>query len=98
MIIDPQAYISFTSDKQHFTPTLINFLEFVKRFVPPKKEYAHFNKGLLERFVWEHNVDLQKSWKFINTNSDGSKGMLMVYDVKECLALLSQVKNIANVQ
>ncbi|VAX35470.1 hypothetical protein MNBD_UNCLBAC01-744 [hydrothermal vent metagenome] len=81
LIIDPQAYISYTADNKHFTLQLKNYLELVTQKIQPIKEYAHFSPALLERFVLEHNDDLRKSLDFLKVNKDGRLGRLRVYDL-----------------
>jgi len=89
LIIDPQAYISKTDNKERFNLKLAGFLNFIYTKVPPVKVYPHFNKELLERFVLEHNVNLGQSLSFINANKDGKLGALYVYDIDKALAIMS---------
>ena len=93
IIVDPQAYISYTEDKRRFTPKLENYLEFLVRYAPPLKEYDHFSPGALKRFVLEHNIDLETSLSFLKRNKDGELGKLRVYDIKESLILMRQTSN-----
>ena len=88
VVIDPQAYISYTQDGRRFSPPLKNFLEFITRNVRPYQVYPHFNKALLERFVLEHNEDLKRSMAFLQTNQDGQLGALRVYDIRDCILAL----------
>ena len=89
LIIDPQAYVSFTEDGQRFTPQLKSYLGFIQKQVKPIKIYPHFNPALLERFVLEHNENLRRSLTFLSHNQRGQLGALRVYDLRECLLLLS---------
>ena len=92
MIIDPQAYVSFTDDGWRFSPRLKGYLSFIHEHVKPIKIYPHFNQALLERFVLEHNENLERSLAFLNQNERHEpRGALLVYDVKECLKAMEEV-------
>ena len=91
LFLDPQAYVSFTDDGWRFTPRLKGYLGFIHDFVKPIRIYPHFNKALLERFVLEHNENLERSLVFLTQNPRHEpRGALFVYDVKECLAAIEQ--------
>lgn len=89
LIVDPQAYISFTEDGRKFTPRLKGYLRFITNNIQPIKAYQHFNRPILERFVFEHNENLKHSLQFLNSG-DVSLGQLRVYDMKECVAIIDQ--------
>ncbi len=93
LVIDPQAYISFTQDGLRFSPQLKGYLEFIVRKIPPVKVYRHFNPELLERFVLEHNVNLRRSLNFLNANTKGQLGMMRVYDMKQCVTIMKQISD-----
>ncbi len=88
IIIDPQAYISYTDDNFRFTPQLESFLQFIFENVPPVKEYDHFSQDLLKRFVLEHNESLKTSLKFLEDSKEKKYGRLRVYEVEKSLAYL----------
>ncbi|VAW19103.1 hypothetical protein MNBD_BACTEROID05-964, partial [hydrothermal vent metagenome] len=88
VIIDPQAYISYTEDDLRFTPQLEGFLQFILENVPPTKEYDHFNPDLLKRFVLEHNESLKTSLTFLKDSKEKKYGRLRVYEVEKSLAYL----------
>lgn len=90
LVIDVQAYISFTKDKKHFSLPLEDHLEFISRYVTPIKEFPHFNKLMVKRFVAEHNQDLQGSLAFLNQNTDGHLGALRIYDLRDCIKAFQQ--------
>lgn len=91
VIIDPQAYISYTEDDLRFTPQLEGFLQFILENVPPTKEYDHFNPDLLKRFVLEHNESLKTSLTFLKDSKEKKYGRLRVYEVEKSLAYLRYV-------
>lgn len=90
LIIDPQAFISFTDDQKRFSPRLKGYLQFIRTSVPAVKTYSHFNDRLLTRFVLEHNENLRQSLAFLNSNKNHDFGNLNVYDLKLCLAYIKQ--------
>ena len=94
LMIDPQAYISYTQDGKRFSLKLQNYLEFISRRIKPYKIYPHFSKALLERFVFEHNENLMQSIRFLRANQDGHLGQLRVYDIRECLEAVGVLERI----
>ncbi|MCA9408862.1 MAG: phospholipid carrier-dependent glycosyltransferase [Candidatus Omnitrophica bacterium] len=88
IVIDPQAYVSYTKDGARFSQPLQEPLNFILTNVPPKRVYEHFSPAMLERFVLEHNVNLRTSLAFLQKNQDNKLGKLYVYDIKESLAIL----------
>jgi len=90
LIIDPQAYISFTDDQKRFSPRLKGYLQFIRTNVPAIKKYPHFNDRLLTRFVLEHNENLRQSLAFLKSNKNQNFGYLNVYDLKLCLTYIRQ--------
>ncbi|MFA5060559.1 MAG: glycosyltransferase family 39 protein [Candidatus Omnitrophota bacterium] len=90
LIICPQAFISWTDNKEKFDPHLLPYLKFITTFVEPVKTFSHFNNRLLERFVFEHNENLKTSVQFL---SSGKKdlGALRVYDLKTCINAVENV-------
>ena len=79
LIIDPQAYISWTSDQQRFTLTLIGILEMVRSKVVPVAVLGHIEGPLLQRFVLDHNQDLFNSLNFLK--DPAGKGSIYIYDL-----------------
>lgn len=96
LIIDPQAYISFTDDGQRFTPRLKGYLGFIEQNVPYKKIFPHFNQALLERFALEHNINLKKTVDFIRNNKSGKYGALRVYDLTQCIIAIRHALTLNN--
>ena len=90
LILDPQAYISWTKDTHRFSPPLIDFLEFINEKVPPKAVFPHLNKILLERFVLDHNQNLALTINFLSEASKNDYGQIKIYDIQQCLILLKQ--------
>ena len=85
LIIDPQAYISYTLNKNRFSLRLLNYLDFIIANVPAEKTFRHFNQDMLERFVLEHNENLKQSLNFLKANKNGELGHLNIYDVRKCI-------------
>ena len=90
LILDPQAYISWTKDSQRFSPPLINFLEDIRTYVPPLASLVHLNPVLLERFVLDHNQNLLKSVSFLKKSTQQGYGQIQIYDISQCLIFLKQ--------
>ena len=89
LVLDPQAYITYTADRNKFTPVLKDYLGFILTNAKPVKEFPHFNQDLLERFVFEHNENLQRSLAFLRMN-DAGMGRLRIYDINACLLAIQQ--------
>jgi len=89
LVIDPQAYVSYTLSGNKFDPHLRGYLGFIVSEVKPIKTFPHFTGPLLERFVLEHNENLENSIKFLNTKDQGL-GLLRIYDVRECLQAMAK--------
>ncbi len=87
LVLDPQAYISWTQDGQLFTRPLVGVLSFIHDHVPPLVTLPHFNKTLLTRFVLDHNQNLLNSLKFLNAKK-GDLGQIRIYDLNLALALM----------
>jgi hypothetical protein len=85
LILCPQAYISLTESKERFDPYLRGYLEVLLTKFPPKRVYRHFNAAILERFVLEHNENLARSIKFLNTAQAEHRGLLRIYDLGEII-------------
>ena len=90
LILDPQAYISWTKDAQRFSPPLIDFLEFIRARATPLVVLDHLNAPLLKRFVLDHNQNLTQSIKFLSSASGAGHGQIRIYDIGQCLLLLKQ--------
>lgn len=78
LILDPQAYISWTADGQRFTPVLVEYLEFIRRQAKPVAQLPHIEGVLLRRFVLDHSQDLLTSLRFLNRSQD--KGRIYIYN------------------
>ncbi len=61
LILDPQAYISWTADGRRFSPPLDDFLEITLKNVQPLQTFPHLNNILLNRFVLDHNEQILDS-------------------------------------
>ena len=92
LVIDPQAYISYTRDGRRFSPELTGYMEMAKRVIKPVKVYPHFSDELLKRFVLEHNVNLRESLNFIQKNKTEHYGELKVYDLRTIMVVLKELQ------
>jgi hypothetical protein len=90
LIIDPQAYVSWTASGNRFTTPLIDYLGFIREHIPPVIKLAHLTPALLERFVLDHNEDLGASVRFLN-RSDEDFGAVYVYDLAQSLEVMQKV-------
>ncbi len=92
LIIDPQVYISYTEDGSKFNRQLKGFLRFITSQVQPIKVFAHFDKFILERFVFEHNENLKQSLAFLRSD-DETLGQLRIYHIQDSVVILNQWLN-----
>ncbi len=84
LILDPQAYISWTADQQRFTSPLLGFLETVYEEGDPLLTLPHLNRALLTRFVLDHNERLVNSLRFLFDYKE-KYGQIRVYDLQNAL-------------
>ncbi len=80
LILDPQVYISWTADGERFTPSLMPHLELVRQRLAPLAVLSHIEGGFLERFVLDHNQDLNNSLEFLE--SAKGRGSIYIYDLR----------------
>jgi len=90
LILDPQAYITWTSNGRRFSPPLEDFLEIVLKSVPPLETFPHLNKILLKRFVLDHNEQLLDSIKFLSVAQSEEYGKIRVYDLTSVFAIIKE--------
>jgi len=88
LILDPQAYISWTADGRRFSPPLNNFLEFVLANVSPLETFPHLNTILLKRFVLDHNEQLLDSLAFLSHAQGRQFNQIRVYDLKNIFVIM----------
>jgi len=88
VVLCPQAYISWTDDKQRFTPKLEGFLPFMLANFKPIKVYPNFNDALMERFVFDHNENLFTSIRFLALNKEKHFGELKIYELKSIIPMM----------
>lgn len=89
LILDPQAYISWTADGRRFSPPLIDFLEFALKYIQPLQTFPHLNKIFLKRFVLDHNEQLLDSIAFLSRAQTRQDGLIRVYDLEKIFFALS---------
>jgi hypothetical protein len=90
LILDPQAYISWTADGRRFSPPLIDFLEITLKAVAPIQTFSHLNKMLLTRFVLDHNEQILDSVKFLSVARSEEYGKIRVYDLGSIFSVLQR--------
>lgn len=88
LVVGPQAYISWTKDKERFRPQLDGYMGFVERHMKPATTYPHFNDVMLERFVFEHNENLRRSIDFLRVSQEKGFGRLRVYDLAQTIPVI----------
>ncbi len=88
LIIDPQAYISWTTDGRRFSPPLDDFLDVTLKDVQPLQTFPHLNKILLKRFVLDHNEQIVDSLKFLAQAQVQEYGKIRVYDLGSVFSVL----------
>jgi hypothetical protein len=90
LVLDPQAYVSWTSDGRRFSPPLKDFLEFSLQKVRPLAVFPHLNKILLTRFVLDHNEQLSDSLTFLSRAPSEGFGRIRVYDLNSIFSALQR--------
>jgi len=90
LILDPQAYISWTNDGRRFSPPLFNFLEITLKDVQPIQIFPHLDGILLNRLVLDHNEQIMDSLKFLSMAQSEGYGKIRVYDLGAVLQALQQ--------
>ena len=83
LVIDPQAYISWTANDERFRTELDGYLGFVVKNTRPVKVFDHFNEVMMERFVFEQSQNLRRSIAFLEANRERRFGTLQIYDVED---------------
>ncbi len=90
LVLDPQAYISWTADGRRFSPPLIDFLNITLKTVAPIKTYDHLNSVLLGRFVLDHNEQILDSLSFLSHASQEGFGKIRIYALNDVFFSLKQ--------
>jgi hypothetical protein len=81
LILDPQAYISWTADGRRFSPPLDDFLETTLQNVRPIQTFPHLDNILLTRLVLDHNEQILDSVKFLSMAPENGYGKIRIYDL-----------------
>ncbi len=89
LIVGPQAYVSYTENDLRFEGKLKGFLQFIRDQIEPEREYPHFNRRLLKRFVLEHNEHLGRSLAFLREAEENGYGRLRVYDLNKAMSVIN---------
>ncbi|HOW36125.1 MAG TPA: hypothetical protein PL155_06910 [Candidatus Omnitrophota bacterium] len=90
LVVDPQAFVSYTADEIKFKKPLIEYLDFIEKHIRPVKVFPHFNRTMLERFVFEHNDNLIQSLRFLNRSDRDRLGELKIYDLKTVIGTINR--------
>jgi hypothetical protein len=90
LILDPQAYISWTKGHYRFRPPLIDFLQSIYDQVPPIMTLDHLNPLMLKRFVLDHNKNLGQSLKFLSQSQEQGYGKIRIYPIAPALMVLQE--------
>jgi hypothetical protein len=96
LILDPQAYISWTADGRRFSPPLYDFLEIALKDVRPIQTFPHLNKILLNRFVLDHNEQILDSIKFLSVAQSEEYGKIRVYDLASVFVIIKKYSGEGN--
>jgi len=86
LVIDPQAFVTWTKEHRSFEPKLEGYMNYVWRAVPPIKVYDHFGPLMLERFVFEHSQNLSRSIRFLRLADQRGFGKIRIYDLNQIIA------------
>jgi len=88
LVIEPQAYISWTQEGKRFDPKLTGYMRFVQARLEPLRTYDHFDPVLLERFVFEHSEHLVRSIRFLELANKEGFGKLYIYDLNQVVPVV----------
>lgn len=91
LVVDPQAYISWTKDGVRFLPDLDGYLGFMVKAIRPQRVYRNFSDTMLERFVFEHSENLRRSIQFLKRNSENHYGVIFVYDLSQAIPQMMRI-------
>ncbi|MFH0753051.1 MAG: phospholipid carrier-dependent glycosyltransferase [Candidatus Omnitrophota bacterium] len=96
LVLDPQAYIGFPGHDYKWTLPLAGYLSFIDRQAQPLKTFAHFNRAVMERVVFEHSDALFESIRFLDSKDLDKMSSLRVYDIATLLPVMMSVANSKN--
>ena len=89
MILDPQGYISFTGNDYKWGLPLKGYVGFIDKIVSPVKTFAHFNRAVMERVVFEHSDHLFQAIRYLDSPDLARMSSLRVYDMATVIEALS---------
>ncbi|MBF0618966.1 MAG: phospholipid carrier-dependent glycosyltransferase [Candidatus Omnitrophica bacterium] len=93
LVLDPQAYVAFSANNFKWALPLKDYLGFVDQNIMPEKVFMHFNRAVMERFVFEHSDNLFQSIRFLNSGDLARAMTLRVYDLSRVMPVLFQAVN-----
>jgi hypothetical protein len=91
LVLDPQAYISFSDNAYKWGLPLKGYLGYVDKGVRPLMVFPHFDRAVMERVVFEHSDNLFQSIRFLDAQDMLKISSLRVYDLDVLAPLLSDV-------
>jgi len=87
LIVDPQIYVDHTFSGYRFDPNLIHYLQRIRKGIEPYRIFPHMEQALLERFVFDHTMDLKDSLSFLRLSQKNHWGELYVYSMDEIMKM-----------
>ena len=90
LILDPQAYISWTANGRRFSPPLEEILGTTLKEVRPLQTFPHLNEILLSRFVLDHNEQVLESIIFLSIAQAKGYGKIRIYELGAIFSALKQ--------
>jgi hypothetical protein len=91
LVLDPQAYISFTGNEYKWGLPLEGYVGFIERTLVPIKTFDHFNQAVMERVVFEHSDNLLQSIRYLDSPDLKRMSSLRIYDMAVVVPALSAV-------
>nr|CAX68895.1 hypothetical protein JG1_0090 [uncultured bacterium] len=90
LVLGPQSYVDFPAG-QRFTLPLKDYLGFIDAQFVPIRTFPHVNKAIMERFVFEHSVNLVGSIQFLSSKDIGRMFTLRIYDLSKIVPVMDRI-------
>lgn len=91
LVLDPQAYVSWTKNQVNFSGELAGAPGFFDTQVPPEKTFPHMNRAMFERFAFEHNQSLRGVLSYVNRGGE-HEGTVRVYNIPRGFQSLQKMR------
>lgn len=91
LVLGPQAYLAVPEGEQRFALRLEGSVGYLREKFAPVQEFDHFNRVMLERFVFEHSSNLIDSTEFLRLADSRGFGKLYVYDLRQCVPAMMRM-------